>query len=176
VARVRHALASVWSFARDLPKAEEQLKLILRDDPTHALACNDLAYHYAEMNRNLDEAEKLARKAIEQERRERTFGHDVGVDGDQDNGSFVDTLGWVLFRQGKLAEAHKELRRATELADGKESPVIWDHLGDVLVRMGDVAGATRAYETAFRLYEAEGRRRVDDAPAEIRKKLRLLQP
>lgn len=176
VAEIRHALASVWSLGNQPARAEEQLVILVRDDPTNATACNDLAYQYAEQNRRLDEAERLARKAIELDRRQRAGGPEVAVDADQDNGSFVDTLGWVLFRQGKLDAAKRELARATKLPGGQDSPVIWDHLGDVLFRLDDRPGAKAAYEKALRLYELEGRRRADDAPAEIRKKLLLMQP
>jgi len=173
---VRYTLSVVHSIGRNLDKSEEQLKLILEADPTDATACNDLGYHYAEENRNLDEAERLVRKAIELDRRDRTSGTEVGVDADHDNAAYLDSLGWVLFRRGKLAEARKELERASRLPGGDDDPVVWDHLGDVLARLDQREPARTAYEKALRLYAAGYRNRNDSAPGEIRKKIQLLQP
>jgi tetratricopeptide (TPR) repeat protein len=176
VREIRHTLSVVWSLGRNLARSEEQLKLILEADPTDATACNDLGYHYAEENRNLDEAERLVRKALELDRKQRTGGTAVGVDSDQDNAAFVDSLGWVLFRRGKIAEARQVLERASKLADGESDPTIWDHLGDVLARLDDRPAARLAYQKALKLYESGQRRKPEEAPAEIQKKLRLLQP
>ncbi len=176
VAEIRHALSSVWSIGRNPERAAEQLKRIVQADPTDATACNDLAYQYAEMNRHLVEAENLARKALELDGRQRIRGSSIAVGSDQPNGAFIDTLGWVLFRQGKYEAARQELHRASQLPDGKDSPVIWDHLGDALARLDDREAACQAYRKALRLYEAEGRTRAESVGAEIQKKLRLLQP
>jgi tetratricopeptide (TPR) repeat protein len=175
IREIRHTLSGVYSLGKNLAKAEEQLKLILEADSTDATACNDLGYHYAEGNRNLDEAERLVRRALELDRKERG-GTEVEADSDQDNAAFVDSLGWVLFRKGKLAEARRELERAAKLPGGDSDPTIWDHLGDVLARLNEPTEARTAYRKALKLYEAGQRHRPAEAPEEIKKKIRVLQP
>ncbi|HZT78751.1 MAG TPA: hypothetical protein VFA26_00895, partial [Gemmataceae bacterium] len=103
----------------------------------------------------------------------RQAGKCGGVDGDRDNAAYIDSLGWVLFRRGRLGEARKELERAAALPDGRDDPVVWDHLGDVRFRQKDLSGAREAWRTAVKLYE-EGRRRASDPRfREIKQKLQL---
>jgi len=47
---------------------------------------------------------------------------------DPDNGAYVDSLGWVYYKQGRLAEAEEFLKKAASLM---EDPVIKEHLREV---------------------------------------------
>src|SRR5262249_1710976 len=77
---VRLTLCNVYSAAREFAKAEEQLRLILTADPDDATANNDLGYQWADQSKNLEEAERLIRKALELDRRQRNSGTTVGLD------------------------------------------------------------------------------------------------
>src|SRR5207253_164362 len=122
---IRYLLSSVYSAAKQMAKAEEQLSLILKLDPDNATANNDLGYLWADQGKNLKEAEAMIRRALEEDRRQRKQNPRAD---DEDNAAYIDSLGWALFRLGKLDEARKELERARSLPDG-EDPVIHDHLG-----------------------------------------------
>ena len=37
--------------------------------------------------------------------------NDVKPDADRDNAAYIDSLGWILFRRGQLAEARKALEK-----------------------------------------------------------------
>ena len=74
-----------------------------------------------------------------------------------ENAAYIDSLGWVLFRRGKLSEARTELERASQLHMGAVDPVVWDHLGDVLFRLGEKAKGKAAWEKARELYDNEPR-------------------
>ncbi len=172
---IRYSLATAYTAARQTLKSEEQLRLILQADPDDDTANNDLGYHLADEGRNLDEAEKLIRRAIELERQQRKSGAKrLSPQGDQDHAAFVDSLGWVLFRQGRLEDARRELERATTLPDG-ENPEIWDHLGDVYLRMKDTVRAKTAWEKAEQLYRQERRRQQDNQLLDLQRKLNLLR-
>src|SRR5260370_27522223 len=121
----------------DRGRAEKQLKRILDADPNDASACNDLGYLWADQGKNLAEAEKLIRKALDLDRRQRSEGPNVQLDADRDNAAYVDSPAWVLFRRGQLAEARRELDRAVKLPGGGDDPLIWDHLAAVYFRHGD---------------------------------------
>jgi tetratricopeptide (TPR) repeat protein len=175
VRQVRMTLSIIYSAAHRYDKSEEQLELILKSDANDATANNDLGYQWADHNKNLDEAERMIRRALELDRKERTTGDALVVDGDQDNASFVDSLGWVLFRRGKLAEARRELERAVSLQGGSDSPEVWDHLGDVYFRSQMTVKAGDAWLKAVSLYETH-RRRPDDRLPEIKEKIRMLKP
>jgi tetratricopeptide (TPR) repeat protein len=176
VRRVRAVLSSLYSAARQHAASEEQLRLILDDDPNDATANNDLGYLLADQNKNLEEAERRVRKALDLDRQQRRSGTAVTIDGDVENAAYVDSLGWVLFRRGKLEEARKELERALALPTGAEDPVVWDHMGDVLHRLDRLPQAGAAWRKALALYEANRRPRNDGRYEEIRQKLRLLEP
>jgi tetratricopeptide (TPR) repeat protein len=176
VRRIRSVLSSVYSIAKDQARAVEQLQRILQDDPNDATANNDLGYLWADQSKNLDEAERLVRKALDLDREPRRGGAAAGVDADGDNAAYVDSLGWVLFRRGQWEAARRELERAAGMDGGTDDPVVWDHLGDVLHRLGRKEEASAAWKKALTLYEAGVRRRGDGRYDEIKQKLRLLEP
>jgi Flp pilus assembly protein TadD len=149
--------------------------LVLEEDPDDALANNDLGYQWADRSKNLDEAEKMIRKALEVDRKERGGGGVLGPDSDHDNAAYLDSLGWVLFRRGKLGDAREQLERATALPDGADDPTVWDHLGDVYFRQEEKGKALAAYKKAMTLFDA-GRRRSDDRKKDVEKKIKLLEP
>jgi tetratricopeptide (TPR) repeat protein len=172
---IRASLSAAYSAAHQPDKAEEQLQWILEADPNDATANNDLGYQWADRNKNLAEAEKRIRKALELDKKQRTSGSALGVDSDRDNAAYVDSLGWVLFRRGRLPEARQELERAAALPGGEDDPVVWDHLGDVYFRLDEKALAGTAWKKALALFEA-GARRPDDRYREIKEKLKHLEP
>jgi len=173
---VRVELSNVLLAAGKPDKSEEELQSVLRSDPNDATVNNNLGYQWAERNKNLVEAEKLIRKAIDLDHKQRTSGTALGPDSDKDNAAYVDSLGWALFRQGKLDEARHELERASELPGGDDDPVVWDHLGDVYFRQKEQAKAATVWRKALALYEAGARRRSDPRAKEIQDKLKLVKP
>jgi len=110
------------------------MRELLKRNPDHAGALNFVGYLWADRGENLAEAEKYVRRALKL----------------RPNDPFItDSLGWVLFRRGKLGEAEKALVAAHQSAP-KES-VIAEHLGDVLVKLGRVEEAKHYYELALKL-------------------------
>ncbi|HEX5273303.1 MAG TPA: tetratricopeptide repeat protein [Gemmataceae bacterium] len=172
VREIHHTLSVIYSSAHEYDKAEEQLKGMLDADPNDATANNDLGYLWAEQNKNLERAEAMIRKAIELDRKQRLTGTALDADSDRDNAAYVDSLGWVLFRRGRLDEARQELQKAVALPDGADDPAVWDHLGDVCARAGDGEKARAAWARAVELYEGGGERPKDDRYKEIKQKLR----
>ena len=165
--RVRYALAGVYWGAKKYAEAEAELRAILDADPDHAAACNDLGYHLADQGRNLDEAARLVRRAVEVDRIERRRAGDP----EPDNAAYLDSLGWVLFRQGKLPAARELLERSSLLPDGAADAVVWDHLGDVYFRLGEKAKAKAAWEQANGLYQTDSRGKRDGRLDELKRKL-----
>lgn len=96
-------------------ESEASLRAVLELYPDHAEALNALAYLWAEESRELDEAERLVQRALEQRRY---------------SAAFLDTLGWVRFRQGRLDEALELLQTADDWAGG--DPEIAGHVREVL--------------------------------------------
>ncbi len=93
---------------------ENSLNKIIGMDPYYQQAYNALGYSLADRNIRLEEAYGLIEKAMKLS---------------PDDPFITDSLGWVLYRQGKLAEAEKQLRRALELRPENEIAI---HLAEVL--------------------------------------------
>lgn len=62
----------------------------------------------------------------------------------------MDSLAWALFKSGRLEEALKEIRRAVTLGENVD-PSIWEHYGDIALRMGLKDEARKAYKNALDL-------------------------
>ena len=93
---------------------ESALRHIFTLDPANFQAYNALGYSLADRNTRLSEAFILIDKALK-------FAP---------NDPFIlDSMGWVLYRQGKLPEAEEKLRQAYQLRPDVEIAV---HLGEVL--------------------------------------------
>jgi tetratricopeptide (TPR) repeat protein len=76
-----------------------------------------LGYTLADRTDEYREAEKLIRKALEY---------------DPESPAIIDSLGWVLFKQGEYEAALKELRRAYERLDDHE---VAAHIVETLVAL-----------------------------------------
>jgi tetratricopeptide (TPR) repeat protein len=176
ILETRYLLSHIYSHVRQFARAQEQLELCLKLDPNNAGVHNDLGYLWADQDKNLREAEELIRRALELDRQRKRGLMPPGVEperDDKDSAAFVDSLGWVLYRQGQLDAARQELERAAELPDG-DDPVIWDHLGDVYLRLERRAEAQRAWQRAQHLYELDQRHKIDPRYQTLREKLRQL--
>jgi tetratricopeptide (TPR) repeat protein len=171
---VRYTLSSIYSDAKDYAKAEAQLRRILKANPDSVRAYNDLGYIMADQGKNLEESERLIRKAIDLDRQQKRIGTDLHP-ADEDNAAYLDSLGWVLFRRGQLEEARGWLEKASALADGASDPVVWDHLADVYYRLDQADRARTTWEKALTLYEKEKRRPLDERYEEIKRKLKMLE-
>jgi len=107
-------------------------KKVLALEPDYAPALNYLGYTWADRNENLPEAKKMIEKAMEKE---------------PDNGAYLDSYGWVLYRMGKLKEAEKYIKKALE-KNGKDT-IIVEHLGDIYWWMGKKDEARVQYRKAL---------------------------
>lgn len=135
------------------------MKKAIEIDPSHANALNYLGYMYAEKSVNLKEAEEYLGKALAIE---------------PDNGYFIDSLGWVYFKQGRFKEALEKL--LTAVRNIPPDPTVLEHLGDVYTVLGENKAATDAYERSLTA-ESEDKRETDRSAVkkkigDLKKKLR----
>ncbi|MFO0806956.1 MAG: tetratricopeptide repeat protein, partial [Gemmataceae bacterium] len=165
--RIRYSLANSYWGAKKHAESEAELRAILDADADHAGACNDLGYHLAEQGRNLDEAERLVRRAISIDRVDRRRSGDP----EADSPAYLDSLAWVLFRREKLEAARDLLTQAAAMPDGANDGVVWDHLGDVQYRLGEKDKARAAWLEAERLLATDHRGKRDGRLDDLKRKL-----
>ncbi len=136
-----------WLEEANRPDDAEALLLKSLDiHPDSAMLQNHLAYFWSVQNVRLDEAENLVRRALAVE---------------PGNGAFLDTLGWIFYRQGRYADALEQLLLAARTEGG--DPTILDHLGDVCLALGRRAEALRFWRRSLR---------IDPASAAVAEKIR----
>ena len=94
--------------------------------------------------------------------------------------SYLDSLGWVLFKRGKLKEALEPMQKAAEqmkvyMEQKGRGPdaTIYEHLGDIYFQLQQLEKASRAWREAVRAAEAAVP--ADKRLTEIRKKLDTLE-
>jgi tetratricopeptide (TPR) repeat protein len=111
---------------------ELHLRKLIEVRPDHAHAYNALGYSFAERNTRLPEARKLIERALELA---------------PDDYFIIDSLGWVLYREGDLKGAAEQLRRAY---GGRPDAEIGAHLGEVLWVMGEREEANRIWQESLK--------------------------
>ena len=142
-------LGAAYERNRQYDTANTVFNKAIEMSPDYHNAMNYLGYMWADINRNLDEAAKHIIRANELA---------------PDNASYVDSLGWLYYRQGKHREALAELQRAAELMKDEPDSTIHEHIGDTHQQLGQADEARAEWETSLGLLrEQEKKMTVPDA-------------
>ncbi len=125
-------LAFCQQEAGRLSDARKTLANLSQEFPDDPEVANSYGYFLAEVGEDLELAEELVRRALA---------------ADPDNGAYLDSLGWVYFQQGEYAQAFDWLVRAAN--ERPDDPVILEHLGRSLARLGETDRAREVLERAL---------------------------
>ncbi len=115
-----------------IDQLERDLRTIIEAEPDNAQALNALGYTLADRTERYEEAHALIERALE------LSPEDFYI---------LDSMGWVLYRLGRLEEAVDYLEKAREL---RNDPEVAAHLGEVLWVLGDRDAARTVWESALR--------------------------
>ncbi len=127
-------LGSVYERNNQSDRAVKAFRKVLTLRPDDPATLNYLGYMWAEDSVHLDTARTYLERALEQE---------------PNNGAFLDSYAWVLYRLGNYDTAYVYLEKAVERI--YDDPVLYHHLGDILIKRGDPDGALRAYHLSLEL-------------------------
>jgi tetratricopeptide (TPR) repeat protein len=108
------AIGYIMDRRGNFKEAVMNLYRALELDPENANAHNSLGYLYTEANLNLEEALSECKKAVAL---------------DQNNPAYLDSMGWVYYKLGKIGLAKSYLRKALKMAPENEE--IKSHLKTV---------------------------------------------
>jgi TPR repeat protein len=127
-------------MAVDKAQAEKLYRRVIDngDDDTIWRAEDELALMFAKDGRNLDEAAKLAGKAVEA----------LPEEG-EDRSSALDASAWITHLRNEDAKALPLAEKAVK-GDGKYAPY-HDHLGDILLALGHKDRAATEWQKALEL-------------------------
>lgn len=148
-------LGAIYEHQKFFDKAEEQFKKSLAVNPKNGSVLNYYGYMLGDLGQRLDEAADLVQRALKEE---------------PYNGAYLDSMGWIYYRQNKLGEAETTLRQALER--DSHDPTIHSHLGDVYAKLGRNELAAAEWEKSLSEWRHALPADVEnDKIAEIEKKL-----
>lgn len=100
---------------------------------------NNYAYYLSLRAQDLDRAEQMSRKTVEQE---------------PHNATYLDTYAWILYLKRQYTQARIYIDEALKhLEDGASSATYYDHAGDIYYRCGESKTAVRYWQEALKTAE-----------------------
>ena len=113
-------------------KYEEALKL----NPQNLGVLNNYSYFLSLDDESLDKAEQMS---------------SITVKAEPTNPTYLDTYGWVLFRQGAYTMAKIYIENAVKYSEDEPSAEVLEHYGDILYKTGDKEKALEQWKKANEL-------------------------
>src|SRR5207249_1646030 len=114
-------LGDAYYYLKNNHASDSCYDLALVFDPSNVYVLNNYSYFLSLRSEKLDEAEKMAEHA-------NTLAPNTSA--------YEDTYGWVLYKEGKYAEAKDWIGKA--LAHGADTDgTVLEHYGDVSYKLGD---------------------------------------
>ena len=148
-------LGAIYERQKFYDRAEAEFKKALSANPRNAPVLNYYGYMLGDLGIRLEEAEGLVKRALKEE----PF-----------SGAYLDSLGWIYFKQNRLAEAEQTLRKAVERES--HDATIRSHLGDVYAKTGRMDLAAGEWEKSLNEWRHSLPADMEsDKVAELEKKL-----
>ena len=121
---VWYMLGAIYERQKKFDEAATEFQKALEADPAGtsnitAETLNYYGYMLADRGVRLDDAAAMIQKA---------------VNLDPNNYAYLDSLGWVYYKQNKFTQAEDYLRRAVAIQG--DDPTVLSHLGEVYVKLG----------------------------------------
>lgn len=151
-----YARSIVYGLMNKPSEAEKDLRAILVLDPNNANALNALGFTLANQPSRLKEALPFLQKALSQ---------------NPENPAFLDSMGWLMYKMGRIQEAITMLEKAYKISGENE---IAAHLGEVLWNSGKKDAAKEIWSKA--LASAQDPKAIHDTLARLKVPMTELQP
>ena len=123
-------LGDAYNSLSNHQKSDASYDIALKANPENDHVLNNYSYFLSLRKEKLELAVKLSSRL---------------VDRNPENGTFLDTHGWVLYVMGNYVEAEKYIRKAIE---DTENGTILEHYGDILYQLGRVNDAVEYWKKA----------------------------
>lgn len=157
-------LANLYYETNRTGRVEKELREALEIDPDFHEANNFLGYFFAERGEDLDEAQQLVEKALKVQ---------------PQNGAYLDSLGWVYYKQATEGEGDERmdmaLEKLIEAAEAYPDPETYKHIGEIYYSLGRWEKARDQWEMAIEEFQEYEDHRIIKQIDEQLKKLEVLQ-
>ena len=101
--------------------------------PDNISCLNNYAYFLSEEDKDLDKAERMSKKTIDEE---------------PENPTYLDTYAWILFKQQHYEEAQKYIDKVLELSPSPDATLL-EHAGDIYSKTGNTKEAVAFWKRAL---------------------------
>ena len=101
--------------------------------PNNISCLNNYAYFLSEEDKDLDKAERMSKKTIDEE---------------PENPTYLDTYAWILFKQQRYEEAQKYIDKVLELSPSPDATLL-EHAGDIYSKTGNTKEAVAFWKKAL---------------------------
>ena len=175
---MRYTLSGLYVENKDIDKAAKQLQILIKRRPADpkeledlrwvATYKNDLGFIWSDHDMNLEESEKLIKEALElDKKRQEKLKEEGKLDEVKPNAAYLDSMGWVLYKQKKYKEALPYLKQSAADDEDGNHLEIWDHLADCHMALGQKTEAIEAWKKALKMEDlskrdGERRRKVSE--------------
>lgn len=113
-------LGDVYDKLKKFQESDKYYQKALDIDGSNVYVLNNWSYYLSLRNEQLEKAAEMSKRSNELS---------------PANPSFLDTYGWILYKQAKYSEALTWLEKALN-SGGQDNGTILEHYGDTLFRMG----------------------------------------
>lgn len=128
------SLALTLDGMKRFQESDSLYEATLKIDPNDHLVLNNYSYSLAERGLQLERALQMSTEAVK---------------ADSGNASYLDTLGWILYKLGRYGEAVRYVGDAA--SKDEASAVVKEHLGDIYFRLGDKQKALEYWTKALQM-------------------------
>lgn len=125
-------IGDTYNLMGDRKKSYEAYDRVLNADPENIYVLNNYAYYLSLDNQDLERALEMSSKTIKAEPK---------------NAVYLDTYAWILYKMNRFQEAKKWMEKVFKY-DKKPSGVNYEHLGDILYKLGDTKAAVQNWKKA----------------------------
>ncbi len=134
-AQILSNLGDSYNETKQYEKSDSAFEQSLIIDPNNAYVLNNYSYYLSLRKDNLETAKSMSKKS------------NLLV---ENSPSFQDTYAWILFQMGEYTEAKTWIEKAiSNMQEENEKPVLLDHFGDILFKLGDIDMAVIQWQKAI---------------------------
>lgn len=125
-------IGDTYNLLGNREKSYEAYDRVLRANPDNIYVLNNYAYYLSLDNKDLERALQMSAKTIKAEPK---------------NATYLDTYAWILYKLERYQEAKKYMDKVFKY-DKNPQGVNYEHLGDILFKMGDTKNAVKNWKKA----------------------------
>jgi len=132
-AQMYSTLGDIYNLQKNFTAADSSYDKALQLAPDNASYLNNYAYYLSERNTRLSDAEKMSKRSLELRKDEPTF---------------LDTYGWILYREGKYDKAREYVQKAIDANPANADGTLFEHMGDIYYKLNDFDKAVEYWKKA----------------------------